>query len=479
MASPSNSELFELLKEKRLRDCRRNFYIYRQTMNPNDKWGWWQEEIARELQVFYDDLIAGKRPKLVIQAPPQHGKSVQIVDFVSWLAGKDPDKRVIYTSFSERLGIRANLKLQRTFDSEKYQEIFPATHINKSNSVAVSGQYLRNREILEYVENTGFFRNTTVRGSITGESLDLGVIDDPIRGRQDANSKTVRDAAWDWFTDDFFTRFSEEAGLLAILTRWHVDDPIGRLIDRYPDVKVLSYPAIAIKDEEHRKAGEALFPEHKSIEFLREREAVMDSANWMALYQQSPTVQGGELFKEEWWQWYDEAFKHPEYDYRIIYADTALKTGEKNDYSVFQCWGYHNGHAYLLDLLRGKWEAPDLIRQARFFWEKHRDPTNRGYLQAMKIEDKASGTGLIQTLKTEGVPVIGIPRSKDKYTRALDVLAQIESGLVHLPKHLAFTKELMSELAMFPNGTHDDQVDPLIDAITENLVTGYSLAAWG
>ena len=314
MVSLSNNELFELLKEKRLRDCRRCFYTYRQTMNPNDKWGWFQAEIAAELQQFYEDLVAGKRPKLVIQAPPQHGKSVQIIDFISWLAGKNPDIRTIYTSFSERLGIRANLKLQRTYDSVKYQEIFPGTTINKSNSVAVSGQYLRNREILEYVERTGFFRNTTVRGSITGESLDLGVIDDPIRGRQDANSATVRDAAWDWFTDDFFTRFSEEAGLLAILTRWHVDDPIGRLIDRYPDVKVLSYPAIATRDEQHRKEGEALFPEHKSLDFLLERRAVMDSANWQALYQQSPTIQGGELFHDDWWQFYDDTFAHPEYE---------------------------------------------------------------------------------------------------------------------------------------------------------------------
>ena len=96
----------------------------------------------------------------------------------------------------------------------------------------------------------------------------------------------------------------------------------------------------------------------------------------------------------------------------------------------------------------------------------------------MKIEDKSSGTGLIQTLKAEGVPVIGIPRSTDKFTRAQNVLAQIEAGLVHLPRHLAFTKDLLGELAMFPNGVNDDQVDPLIDAISDNLVTGYNLSAW-
>ncbi|MCO1498186.1 hypothetical protein M3M48_09175, partial [Limosilactobacillus reuteri] len=89
------------------------FLAFRKLINPKNKWGWWQEEVAQELQQFFDDLMAGKRPKLVIQAPPQHGKSVQVIDFIAWLAGKNPSLRTIYTSFSERLGVRANLRLQR------------------------------------------------------------------------------------------------------------------------------------------------------------------------------------------------------------------------------------------------------------------------------------------------------------------------------------------------------------------------------
>ncbi|MFX4253371.1 heat-shock protein Hsp70, partial [Aliarcobacter butzleri] len=82
--------------------------------------------------------------------------------------------------------------------------------------------------------------------------------------------ETVRNKTWEWFTDDFFTRFSEQAGFLMILTRWHIDDPAGRLQDKYPKIKVITYKAIAEDDEEHRKKGEALFPEHKSLEFLNE-----------------------------------------------------------------------------------------------------------------------------------------------------------------------------------------------------------------
>lgn len=464
-----NSRTLELVKELRLREARESFFAYRKLTNPKLKTGWWQEEVCNQLQQFYDDLIANKRPQLVIQAPPQHGKSDLIVSFISWLAGKSPDLRTIYTSFSERLGVRANLKLQRLYDSAIYQDIFPDTKINQSNAVAVSGQFLRNREILEYCNTTGYFRNTTVGGSITGEGLDLGVIDDPIKGRKEANSKTVRDGVWDWFTDDFFTRFSENAGLLCILTRWHIDDPIGRLISQNPNVKVLSYPAIATTDEQHRKEGEALFPEHKSLEFLLERKKVMDTTSWLSLYQQSPIVLGGEIIKGEWFKRYSML---PKMEYRKIYADTAQKKGKQNDYTVFECWGYSDGNAYLIDLVRGKWESPELRRKANDFWHKHAAIKN-GELRQFCIEDKASGTGLIQDIKNiDKVPVVGIQRNTDKLTRVQDALPYIESGFVYLPDNSPFVSDFIAECEAFTaddGHDHDDQIDPMCDAIDDML----------
>ena len=465
----SKLRALELAKELRIRQARESFFAYRKLINPKSKWGWWQEEIANELQLFFDDLIAGKRPKLVIQAPPQHGKSVQVIDFISWLAGKNPDCRTIYTSFSERLGVRANLKLQRLYDSDIYQELFPSTQINKSNSVTVSGQYLRNREILEYCDHTGYFRNTTVGGSITGESLDLGVIDDPIKGRKEANSLTMRDSVWDWFTDDFLTRFSEDAGLLCILTRWHIDDPIGRLIKNNSDVKVLSYPAIATQNEKHRKEGDALFPEHKSIDFLLERKAVMDTTSWLSLYQQSPIVVGGELIKGEWFKRYSTL---PKLEYKKIFADTAQKKGKHNDYTVFECWGYADGNIYLIDLVRKKMEAPELRRTANDFWNKHAQDNN-GRLREMCIEDKASGTGLIQDIKAhDKIPIKAIQRNIDKLTRVQDVLTYIENGYVYIPENASFVSDFIAECEAFTADDahdHDDQIDPLCDAI-DNMI---------
>lgn len=404
---------------------------------------------------------------LVIQAPPQHGKSVQVIDFISWIVGQNPSLRCIYASFSDRLGVRANLRLQRIFDSKTYKGLFPNTRINESNVVSISGQYLRNREILEFVDNEGFFRNTTVRGSITGESLDLGIIDDPIKGREEANSQTIRDKTWDWFTDDFFTRFSEHAGLLAILTRWHIDDPIGRLIAANKQVKVLSYQAIAEKDEQFRKTGEALFPEHKSLKFLLKRKSIMASENWEALYQQNPVMAGGNLFKTEWLGEYDEL---PRLKWRSIYVDTAQKTSERNDYSVFEHWGAGlDGKAYLIDLVRGRFEAPELEKTALTIWTKAKayDPGTYGHLRKMVVEDKVSGTGLIQSLKRKAIPVSGLQRDKDKYTRALDVVPSVASGLVLIPREAAWKKAFEAEYTAFPDAPHDDQIDPFIDAISE------------
>jgi hypothetical protein len=155
--------------------------------------------------------------------------------FIAWAIGHDPELRVIYSSFSDRLGIRANLRLQRALDSKRYQRLFPNTRLNDKHIVTIAERHLRNHEVLEFVGHEGYFRNTTVLGSITGEALDLSVIDDPIKGRAEASSEVTREKTWMWLTDDVFSRFSETAGLIMITTRWHVDDPAGRLIEHFGD----------------------------------------------------------------------------------------------------------------------------------------------------------------------------------------------------------------------------------------------------
>lgn len=469
MASPRNyskSDL-DLIEQGLQMQARRSFWAYRQYIHPSIIRGWWQREVAAELTRFYHDFRAGLRPILLIQAPPQHGKSVQIVDFVSWLTGHMPDTRTIYTSFSERLGMRANLGLQRIYDSPKYKGTFD-TRIPERSAVSISASRLRNREIIEFTNGEGYFRNTTVRGPVTGEGLSLGIMDDPIKGREEANSPTVRDKTWDWFTDDFLSRFSDDAGLLGIMTRWHIDDPFGRIEKTMPRARVLRYPAIATHDEPHRKAGEPLFPEHKSLDFLLERKSAMHPANWSALYQQDPYIAGGDMFHDAWWRYYRTP---PRITHRVIYADTAQKVKTQNDYSVFACWGKAaDGQAVLLDLLRGKWEAPELLANARAFWHKHAAQPGMGKLRAMKVEDKVSGTGLIQTLRREGIPVIAVQRDTDKISRAMDVSPSVEAGLCLLPDSAPWLSDFIQEHGQFPNGKFDDMVDTTIDAIADLIM---------
>src|SRR6266478_732425 len=279
--------LLPLIQREESKVC---FWAYRRYTRPTMKLGWWQQEVANELQRFYRSLIKGERPKLVLMAPPQHGKTEQVKDFIAWVAGKQPDLKAIFASYSDELGVAVNIDLQRIITGERYVSIF-GRRLGDSRS-----RWLRNSSVLEYVNHRGSFHNTTVEGQITGKGLDIGIVDDPIKGRAEASSKAHRDKTWSWFTDDFLTRFSDSAGLLLIMTRWHLDDPVGRLIERSPGVKILRYPAIAEEDEKERSKGDPLFPQHKSLPFLMERKTAMTQAGWESEYQQNPIVVGGGIF---------------------------------------------------------------------------------------------------------------------------------------------------------------------------------------
>jgi predicted phage terminase large subunit-like protein len=197
------------------------------------------------------------------------------------------------------------------------------------------------------------------------------------------------------------------------------------------------------------------------LDDLRRMETT-DAYRFAGQYMQNPAPIGGGIFKDEWWRYYQVS---PALEYRTIYADTAMKTKEQNDYSVFECWGKtKEGKAVMLDMVRGKWEAPDLLTQARAFWIKHKDEQGPP-LRGMKVEDKVSGTGLIQTLRREGVPVLAVQRNRDKVSRAYDAAPFIESGNVLLPMWSHWLADFVGEAEAFPSGANDDQLDPMFDAI--------------
>ncbi|MDR1614403.1 MAG: phage terminase large subunit [Campylobacteraceae bacterium] len=451
----------ELLEKYFNLKAKDDFYTFRRLMHPKDKTGWFYKDLTAHLQQFYLDLAAGLRPNLIIQSPPQHGKSEAIVDFTAWICGKNPNLKVIFASFSDTLSVRANLKMQRMLSSIRYQKIFGSI-LNTKNITTVSSQKRRNSNLIEFTNGEGYFRNTTVNGSITGESLDLGVIDDPVKGREAANSPTVRDKTWDWYTNDFRTRFSEKAGFLMILTRWHIDDLAGRIKER-GRAKVLNYKAIAEKNEEYRSEGEALFPEHKSLEFLLNMKRTMSIHYFESLYQQNPVVQGGNLFKLEWFRPVSrEVIKTLTFQKYFIIADTAIGTKQQNDYTVYTAFGISDNRLYILDMYRGKVESLERELNARSFYKRN----SKYPFDGMYVELKASGTDLYQRLKRDSLMVRGIERDKDKVTRAQEVLPYVELNGIYYIDDLDTNEYMLDEIVSFPNGVHDDMVDTIIDGVT-------------
>ena len=267
----------QLIQEYCQARARKSFSAFRRWIRPDLIVGWWTRKLEEELQAFYQDYIAGNRPRLAILAPPQHGKSTIVNDFVAYVAGCNPATKIVYATYSDELGTRANVDLQRTILSESYRRIYPHTRVSQQG-------WQRNQSLIEFVGAKGSFRNTTVSGAVTGFQLQLGIIDDPTKGRQEAGSKQMRDRVWNWFTDDFLARFSDNGALLVIMTRWHVDDLLGRLEKRSPGLKVLRYSAIAEHDEEHRVRGEPLFPELKPLDFLEQQRKHLTEASWQSLY---------------------------------------------------------------------------------------------------------------------------------------------------------------------------------------------------
>ncbi|MER1952432.1 MAG: phage terminase large subunit [Aerococcus urinaeequi] len=446
---------------------------------PNFQQGWFNKIIAQELQQFYYGVMAGKQPRLLIQAPPRSGKSELFSRrFPAWAFGKNPDLQMIAASYSADLSSRMNRDVQRIIDSQEYSDIFPETSFSTNTSgVANSNKNIRNSEIFEIAGHSGAYRSAGVGGGITGMGADIAIIDDPVKDAKEANSQTVRDSVWDWYTSTFYTRLSPKSGILLGMTRWHEDDLAGRLLEEAKkggdQWRVVSFPAIAEQDEEYRNEGEALHPERYNIEHLSKIKKAVGTQTWNALYQQRPSSKGGDIIKGAWFKRYSVL---PRMKRIIITADTAQKTKQHNDYSVIIVAGLGvDGGLYIVDLIRGKWEAPELEQKLSDVWNKYRSMS----VHKVYIEDKSSGTSLIQNIqRKQRIPVEGVQVDTDKYTRVLGVQGYIESGYIYLPNDAEWIEDFIKECEAFTatdSHKHDDQVDAMVMAITELMGGGVSM----
>jgi predicted phage terminase large subunit-like protein len=450
----------DLLIEVAATKARESFAAFRRFMHPEILWGWWMQEVAEELQRFWEDLVAGRRPKLALMAPPQHGKSSAITDFIAWVAGKNPDLKTIYASFGDELGISANLNLQRMIKDERFAIVFPHTRIG------VPG-WQCNANLIEYCRHKGCFRNTTVLGAITGQRLDLGVVDDPVKGRQEAESRAIRDRTWSWLTDDFLTRFSADAGLLTIATRWHQDDPLGRAMRKFPDLKVSRYPAIAEMDEVHRKKGEALFPELKPLDFLLGQQRTLTQASWSALYQQRPMVVGGGALPIEKLKVLQH-FDRSKVMNSVRYWD---KGGSEDEHAAYTagCLMHKliDGTYVIEDIVRGRWLA--LQREERIKTTAEAD--SRRYVSYEVWVEQEPGSGGKESAENTIRNLAGHRVHADRVTgskrvRAEPFAAQVQAGNVSLLAG-GWVEDYRNECEVWPQGQYQDQIDAAAGAFSK------------
>jgi predicted phage terminase large subunit-like protein len=457
-----------------------NFATYRRAMHPGRLWGWWPQLVSDQLQIFYDDMVAGRRPKLVLQAPPQHGKSVAAEDFVSWLAGRNPELKTIFASHSDELGIVRNLGIQRTMRSDAYRAVFPKTVIGQQG-------FICNTTLIEYgAGHRGSFRNTTVRGSINGMELHFGLIDDPVKGRQEANSKVNRDSVWSWFTDDFFARFATNSAMLFIMTRWHLDDVLGRYITHAKkhreNLRLLRFPALAEIDGRYRLKGEPLFPQFKDRAHLLERKRLMTHASWEAEYQQNPILVGGGVLPIE------KIRVIPIFDRREIKRSVrAVDKAGTDDAGAYTAavlmHQMKDGRYVIEDVVRGQWSALERERTLKTVCDADRSWLGRlGIVYKVVIEQEPGSGGKESAEATSrnlaGHRVILYKPTGSKEVRAEPFACQVQNGNMWLVAG-AWVQDFLTEAETWPQSQYLDQIDAASMAFNE-LTQGsrYDLSSW-
>lgn len=423
-------------------------------------------------------VAAGEIRRLAVMMPPGHGKSYLISRyFPAWYLGTFPERRIILTSYEADTAAKWGRDV-RDILHEYGQELFGVRLASKTASWLM----------LEGHE--GYMVTAGVMGPITGKRAEILIIDDPVRNMADAYSETYRERTWDWYLSTASTRLTKEGSVVIVMTRWHEDDLLGRLLKADRDGvgegwEILRLKAIADQDESvddmfERKAGDALCPSMFPKSFLAPLRASKGPYIWSALYQQEPSPEAGGIFKRDWFRYYhgnpgedrtwveydDEAGSKHRVEWgaltRFITVDLAASTKEVADYTVAGVFGMTREKLpklFLLDLVRSRIEGPDIVPMLRRLMRRWR-PTVVG------IEKVGFQLALIQQARREGLPVRELEPDRDKVARALAATPLFEAGRIYFRHGALWLEDLERELLQFPTGEHDDQVDVLAYAST-------------
>jgi predicted phage terminase large subunit-like protein len=497
--------------ERRLRklECENNHlyftrYFFRQRQNINFRVNWHHALIADVLE----DVIEGRRKNVVINVSPGSSKTeMAVINFMARGIAKNPRARFLHLSYSDDLALLNSQTTRDLIKSDEYQTLWPI-------AIADDAKSKKRWNVVLDGKTAGGVYATSLGGQITGfraGHMTDGfqgaiIIDDPLKP-EDAFSKTKIDAAnRKLLTTVKSRKANPETPIILIMQRIAENDPTGFIKqgniggewdhivipavidDAYVKTLAPKYQTIIERDGADRFSYWPYKEPIKDLLVMERGDGEDQSGSrvsrhvFASQYQQNPVSIGGNIIKGEWFNRYQIL---PKIKYRKIFADTAQKTKERNDFSVFSCWGLgEDAKLYLLDQIRGKWEAPELEKRAIAFWMKHKaiDVEKFGQLRKMVVEDKSSGTGLVQKIKMlNQIPIDAIERVKDKLTRVMDVVGYIESRMVSLPEEASFTNDFVSECEAFTaddSHAHDDQIDPMCDAIVDMLSSSNKLKVW-
>jgi predicted phage terminase large subunit-like protein len=455
MTDPAARQYRDILRRDFLAFSHRAF----RELNGATPWlgNWHLEMLAARL----DAVRRGEIKRLAIALPPRHLKShIASIAFPAFVLGHDPTRQIICASYSQDLAEKLSRDCRALMGVSFYRDIFATEFAPDKQAVA------------EFATSSGGFRlATSIGGVLTGRGADLIIIDDPLKA-EEAWSDARRNAVNDWFDTSLLARLNDktQGAIIVVMQRLHEDDLIGHVISK-GGWELLAFPAIAEEPEAHtaetpygarafsREAGAVLHPARESEATLARLRAQMGSAAFLAQYQQAPCPREGVMVKAKWFPRYAPHELPPDFEARIISCDTANKASELSDYTVFTVWGVKDRHLWLLAVLRRRMEYYELKRVLKETIALHR-------ADVVLIEDRASGTQLIQELNWENVRgVKACQPVGDKQMRLWAQAATMEQGFVHLPKEAPWLGEYLRELTSFPNARYDDQVDSTTQAI--------------
>jgi len=444
------------------------------------------EPFHRDLGMNLDKVSTGEIQNLMVFAPPQHGKSQQVSrHFPAYCLGRNPDEPVIMTSYASSLAHSMSRDARNIVESESYRTIFDIGTDQSSRAVdhwRIGGH--RGRLIA-----------AGVGGPITGHGAMLGIIDDPIENYEQAQSDAYREKLWNWYQSTFYSRIWEGGRIVIVNTRWHEDDLCGRLLQDQPGRWiVLRYPALAETQDERdeanallgikeglpdtlgREPGEPLCPKRFSKEKMEEvRETVVPGV-WYALYQGSPRARSGNRFQREWFDNQVTGELPEKFEVLVRYWDKASSVGERASYTCGVLMGRSRGTYYVIDVKRGRWTPSR--REMIIKSTAHTDKARFGYTKIFIEQEPGSGgkDSVISTVKNlAGFTAQADKVTGSKETRSEPFEAQCRAINVKLYR-ASWNWEYIEELAAYPTGRNEDQVDASSGAFNKLASAGIFLA---